>query len=767
VSDNLGNTYSVVAAGLLSGLGSTRLYRADITNPGTLTAITIDQSPVFPTIAAVSAEFSGVGNTRFTGTATGGSAVTANAFPGGVNTASTTYTATDLWIGVFTQASSNTFARETTGASIPGSAEPIEEVLTTGGVGSSNRSCGMLYYTGASQVTSVALLGRFSGTATTFAVGAAVAQKVGGPTYNDSCSGSIICTGSCVDSYLKRIVNTDAPAGSIALAGSCVDSFTHGFSDAPSGRMAFSGACVDQRLKFYTDAPMGALALAGTATSIHTVHTVYNDAPAAGAIGIAGTRTEFRRCNDVPTGRLAFGGVAGERYANSVAVLGKLRMWGWPAETLPSGTPRPVGIPGDGVASANVVANPTVLRPDTFANYDVGDLLLLFVGGASESNVQIPPSSDWVQLAGVSTVGGNLLLYGKIADSLEVAPPVIVMGTSPGDAGSPVAARVASFRNLDLRDLSSVVEAAGLPQTVQSTSVVPTGQPITTISDNALVMSIGGRGRYPENYTSTRPPSGFGLVGNAFFTGSGDNALQIWAYMVKAQAGLVPTQNFMVTPMATSPVGSTGMMLAFKPVPVQVHSSTPSGSLPLSGSCANKHIFHDVCSGSLIAHADAPTARLPLAGTLAESNSRAVACSGVINITGSCAAQFRYHEEISGALRLSGDATDDYHVVVGDDHPLGTLDLSGVLSRASVFIDTTTGTLVLRGRASDAYLSDGEIDYSDGPDGGLRLTGWSIEPRPPGFESVTGRMVVSSIGRAVCAQNGRVLCNSPGRRVRA
>ena len=236
VTDNLGNSYSMVKAGATSNALS-RLYRADVTNPGTLTTITVTQSPSWNILAAIAVEFSAVGTVRFTGESLGGSSAVANAYPGGNNSSGSSYIASDLWIGAFAQNSQNTFAVETGGIALP-ALEPTPEARTTGG--GSNIAVGLLYYISAAPQSGVGILGRYSGATSIMAVGAAIEPKISGPTYNDARSGTIVVTGTRTESWVRRFIFTDAPAGAVALAGSVVESqvVRITYNDAPTGAIA-------------------------------------------------------------------------------------------------------------------------------------------------------------------------------------------------------------------------------------------------------------------------------------------------------------------------------------------------------------------------------------------------------------------------------------------------------------------------------------------------------------------------------------------------
>lgn len=176
VTDNLGNTYSLVGSQSNAGAVAVRLWRSDVTTGGTLTTITLSH-PTTTARAAIAVEFSGCGATQSpVGTDTETSSNRSYAYPGGVvNT--TAQTIGNLWIGAYGAEAPNT---TTLTASAPtGSSMPTVAQGTTGGGSTSNVTCGLSYII--STTTTVDSLSANTATGTnTAAVGAAVIPAAAG-----------------------------------------------------------------------------------------------------------------------------------------------------------------------------------------------------------------------------------------------------------------------------------------------------------------------------------------------------------------------------------------------------------------------------------------------------------------------------------------------------------------------------------------------------------------------------------------------------------
>jgi hypothetical protein len=767
VTDNLGNSYVQVAVGGTGNI-STRLYRADITNPGTLTTITIDQPPGWNIYAGIAVEFSGVGALRFTGSANAGNFNVGNAYPGGVVSATSNYAAGDLWIGAWAQKSPNTFAVETGGIALPAQ-EPTAEQRTTGGTASTNVSLGLLYYTSASPQSGVGLVGRFSATGDMGAVGAAIAGKISGPTYNDVCSGSIVFTGTVVESWKQGLTNTDVPAaGSLALGGSVIESSGKGYTDARTGALAFSGTKTEGMAR--ADAPSGRIAFSGTASDVWFIHVVHNDAP-TGAIGIAGTRTETWRCNDKPTGRVTIVGTTGESAVFRQSVTGRVQMWGWAARSIPASTPQPVGIPGALAESANIVVNPTVLHPAIPSGYQVGDVLICFSASGSGASLNVGAVTPGWTVVTVD-LAPRLHLIAKIAESLEELPPTLTYGTSPGGSGYPSMARIVAFRNLDTRDLTQIADVIGAQSTLSSVTQMAGGAALTTVYDNDLVLSLSKRDASGSISGRIIPPAGFGMV-TWDLTGSGENLASAWAYQVKKPVGQIAAPVFGVSTTDQTPYGTVGVAVALKAAAVDEHVSTPSGTLSLTGSRVERKIYTDKPTGSIgivgtavesQRHRPLVAGRLALSGAVQESWRHVGACAGSITLLGTVDDAWLLIDRPTGAIAVTGSAVDDYTVNF-TDACTGVLRLMGVAATELVLQDAPAGVFKLGGTRSEFITIEDAIFYDDFPAGLVELDGRlvfvdeSIMPGRPGrivYGIETGRIV-----RAV--EPGRLVENLTGR----
>lgn len=780
VTDNLGNTYSLISAQQSASVVVGRLYRADITNPGTLTAITISQTPGFPVFGAIAVEFSGVGTQRFTG---GMAAVASaiNAYPG-TNTSTTgTYTAGDLWIGAYAQRSSNTFGSGG-GTSPLAAVEPTAEQRTTGSSSGTNVSVGLLYYISASGATG-ALQGTFSASADAGAAGAVFAARVGGPTFNDTVAGAIVFTGTRVESWrhnyidagtgafalagtvvesnVVRIIYTDSRSGSLVFTGSVVESAGKTFTDARTGSLALSGTISESFLR--ADAPSGSVALSGTAADVWFIHVAYSDAP-AGSIGIAGAATEIRRGNDNPVGQFAIAGTATEGIRRVEApVTGDFQLYGWAAKTLSSVTPRPVGIPGAMVRSGSIIVQPQLLRPPMPKNYAVGDLIICF-GAAQGSASLTSVSPGWTRIP-------NTPLVAKVAQSLEEQSPVLTFNTDPGGSGSPVAARAVAFRAVDTSDMATVADVVGVADFQSLVAASTGGKAITTPQDNDLVLSLTNR-EIGASLNRYNPPSGFGLV-TWDFVDSGVRMSFAWAYQAKHPQGAVAAPVFSVSTSDPTSYQTAGIVVALKALPSLTFTDAATGMVQLSGSNVEHWGHKETPQGTLPfagtvvesydAHRPESIGRLPLTGTVQESWTHTGARTGSIALTGSVIENYYFVDVVAGAVSVSGAVEESWQWNIFDDCS-GRLRLSGSVSYRIVFNDSVSGRVNMRGTKSEFIEIEGEIFYDDFTTGAIELEGRVVFVNESITPGRNGR-IVGALGSGRIVKNlgaGRTVGNLTG-----
>jgi hypothetical protein len=803
LSDNLGNTYSPVfdKSGLQTGTSC--LYRADVTKPGTLTAITLATSG-FTQYAGIAVEFSGVGALRgspsFSATTDNTQYPAVNAVPGGALANTAPYQAGDLWIGVFNQASALAFASDT-GSSAVAAAEPSPEQATAG------NSVGLLYYLSPSGLAAARLAGRWSSSAFALAIGAVFQSVPTGIINNDVVAGAIVLTGTRVETW-KRAFN-DAPSGPLALSGTSVDKSGRGFVDSPAGSLAFTASIVESFRRAFNDARTGALPLAGTAVDSWILRHVFIDAR-TGGLPLSGLAVDSwavpKNFSDSPVGTLALAGTCNATYARKEAVngsiaitgsvvehpgygdkpVGRIQLWDWAAEH-PSNVPRPVGIPGalatsvlHGTFGTGAVVNPTVLRPSPGSGYAIGDLLICFaaVNSATPSGLTAV-SSGWtaskVPPAGVGETPHRLYLVTKPAESLDEPPPTLTFTTTPGVGGTPAMARIVAFRGLDTVNLVDVISVSDVNT---GPGVAVGGRPITTTLPNDLLLSVSDVLDDAAAHT-VQPPTGFTML-TWDAVDSGRGMLGGWAYQVKTAPGVAPTPAFTLSGSQTNVSGGIQFALRAARVVGTIalsgsvqerygHTRSVAGSLRLAGSRVEGKSYADkpqgavAVAGSVVERYLPPTVdgTLPLTGTVQESWSHVGAFTGRIAFSGTVVEERFFDDQISGSLAVTGTSKDSLE---HDDVCKAVLALVGVVSERFAFNVYPRGTVKLVGRNSEFVTIEGAIFYDDFPGGLLPINGRTVfvdyTPEP----GRSGRVIPGFGGRVVRGSDtGRAVGNLTGR----
>ena len=787
-ADNLGNTYALVKSTYSANGYGAFLWRANITNPGTLTTITITH-PAQSTRAAIAVEMSGVGALRNASFGdVFGQTDHPSLFPGPNEGSTATYVADDLWLGVLVYRNSTSdVVPYTSGDSIPSSEPTPQQAIGT------NRGIALFYYTSPTGLASRRMLASYAdfGSREYISVGAAIQAAPTGPKYNDVATGAIVFTGTVVESWQRGIVISDAPTGAVALGGSVVESsyVRTVYADAPTGTFVFTGSAVESVGKGFTDArsgtvllsgsrtekfnradaPSGVYALKGTRTESWFIRTVYNDAP-TGSIGFAGTRTESYIYR--PAGRLPISGTCVERNTHTRAATGAIKSHGWAAEPTPASAPRPVGVPGDLVTSAPTVANPTILRPPTGSGYEPGDVLICFAAGfqgavLAQQPENLPPG--WT----IGRAGTDpLYLLGKVAESTEEPPPTLIFSTIAGGGGTPVMARIVAFRNLDTRDMASIADVVGNVNNLTSAGQSAGGAAITTEYDNDLVLSLTRR-QVGAQVNRLNPPAGFGLVSWAFID-SGQRMTTGWAYQVKRPAGLVAAPLFGVSTPDGTQYQTFGVAIALKATAVEEHHSTPSGTIKLAGSRVERRGYVEKPSGRIVvtgavaaeSHAHRPqiTGTLKLSGTVQESWSHIAAVAGSMALSGTVREAERFSDAVTGDLVVAGTVEERYRLN-NFDTCSGVLRLAGVWSEQLVISDDADGRLRLSGSKSEFITIDDAIFYDDFPADALEIDGRIVFVNEIVLPGRGGRVVYGiQTGRIVRAiEPGRVVGNLTGR----
>ena len=146
----------------------------------------------------------------------------------------------------------------------------------------------------------------------------------------------------------------------LALGGSVIESSGKGYVDARAGTLALSGTKTENRA--HSNAPSGSVALSGTAVDSWSIRTVYNDAPVGRLESLALVLSHIATTIAPLVVSLFLAQLVRARSSGSRSSA-ECRCWGWAARSIPASTPQPVGIPGALAEAANIVVNPTVLRP--------------------------------------------------------------------------------------------------------------------------------------------------------------------------------------------------------------------------------------------------------------------------------------------------------------------------------------------------------------------------------------------------------------------
>jgi hypothetical protein len=642
--------------------------------------------------------------------------------------------------------------------------------------------------------------------AATFGFNGSTAQSLGvmvalkpaplGIINNDTASGAIGLTGTCVDGYTKLVAYVDTPAGVVAFAGSVIESSvisgpryidaptgslpltgtlarTGSFTDARTGALPLSGSRIERR--GYTDASSGALKLAGTAVDSYATQKVYTDAPTGTIALTRGPGNESLRRLDKPNGTLSVAGTRTESaiYRRFDKPAGRIQLFGR-AVQLSLRAPYPVGIPGE--AAVATLLGPTVtLLPPTGSGYAVGDVLLCFTTNEPGAHLQDTDPPGWTRLLNLSSqqTGGNaqLVIFARVAESVVEPAPTIVWDTP---ANNTVAyAQVTAFRGLS-QNLSTITDVIGAPSIVTFShyyALMAGGQQITTLADYDLVLSLaqedGGSAIVPV------PPPDFSLVGPPTKANYG-SLTAAWAYQIKHPAGVVPAPIFTVE--GDPDWDTLGVMIALKPVPVEAQTSAPSGRLPLAGTCIAKHVYPDRPAvgvikllGSIKTETSVgkskPTGTFALSGSVAETWKHAGQCGGTIRLSGQASEGYSYSDTLTSTIPVTGTASDDYHIFVGDDKPIGRLTFTGVIVGWHGGEDSANGIVKLGGIKSEFITIEGAIFYDDFPGGLLILNGRAVfvdyTPEP----GRDGRIVTAfGAGRVVRSlDTGRAVGNLTGR----
>jgi hypothetical protein len=629
-TDNLGNAYSLVKTTInANGFGS-HLFRADVTNPGMLTTITITH-PGCTRRAGLAVEFSGVSTLRSVNAGSlQGSTTDISAYPGSANTTLANYVANDLWIGSYAFLGAISGFAAKVGADSVAAVEPTPELQ----VPTNNVGIGFLYYTSDTALTSRRLLATIGATSRDYAaVGAAYQMVATGPKYND------------------------APAGTLTLSGTCVDDWKTGagFSDAPVGALAFGGTSIDARTA--GDAPSGSLILSGTATDDY-------------AVGVT-------RYNDAPVGTLALSG----KLIASVAFIKSL--FAGSAKNLDTKIILSGNAPVRAGQTIFVAMGTSEVGDATTVTDNLGNQYSLLKGGWSSfvrANLfRADVVSDGVLTSITIDQPPNANVYGAIAVLFAGVGPVRALGNA--DTGSDTTFNgypggssgiTADYLPGDLWIAAFAQQSTGTFGGSGGVSTEPTPEQKTSGGATNTNISVGLLYRISEKPI------------NAAMLGGYSSAFQ-GASIGAAIAPLLPpgpSNNDVVSGQITL----TGSVIESN-VHVTVYNDAPAGTLALGGSVARQSTSTDATSGALVLsgtaagkheHFDAPGGVLALSGSATDSwlihTGYDDAPTGAISILGSATELRRGNDRPAGVLAMGGTVAE---AITWRNTPSGTIRAHG------------------------------------------------------------------------------------------
>ena len=783
VTDNLGNVYSQVAGGVGSEVVGARLFRADVTKPGTLTAINIGQ-PDAVTIGAMSAEFSGVGPVRGTGTIAEDNNNYTNVYPGGSASTFAPYLAGDLWIGVASVKSNFTFVATGSGANAA-SSEPTPEQAGTG------CSVGWLYYiAGVNSSGNIRMVGTWSSFRASVGAGVAFQPAAVAIVYNDAPSGSIAFTGTRVESW--RRVYTDAFSGSVALSGAIIESVSKIYSDAQAGSIALGGSVSESNsvTRIYTDSPAGAIAFTGSVVESTSSKTVYTDTP-AGVLRLAGSATDSAKNNyiDVVAGALLLAGSAKE-LVGKPGVLFVQALFAGNAK----GTGAPLVLSGNKVVSAgntifvafgSTAANdPLPTITDNLGNsYSSIGARATGVGRTALYRADVKNSGTLTAITVDQPPGDRA--YGAIAAEFANAGLVRGIGFSSAPAGDyrnayPGGDAVLGLAGTDIDDYipgdlwigafqqSSVATFGAAPGSGKVAAVEPSPEQRTAGGTAVTNTSVG-----LLYYTSSTPQTA-ALVGRYSAPGQGYGVGAAVALRVGVVGSIQLTGSVSVRHVFADTRAGT-LALSGTCVTKRVRSDAPSGRIALSGSAVDvwfiRTVHIDAPTGTVgitgtsvdfPGHLSKPAGRIAISGTATRTETHDSAPSGSLPLTGSSTAKRRYVDSPEGALELAGAAEDGREIA---DVSVGVLRLIGVASESLAVSTHVDGTVRLAGRNSEFITIDDDIFYDDFPGGLLEFAGKVVVVNEAIQPGRSGRIVRAlETGRIVRhLESGRVVGNLTGR----
>jgi hypothetical protein len=292
-----------------------------------------------------------------------------------------------------------------------------------------------------------------------------------------------------------------------------------------------------------------------------------------------------------------------------------------------------------------------------------------------------------------------LALFAKVAASTsETAPSVVWSGLTTGTSGTPVAAAVAAFTDLDNAALPSLVDVTGtVANGAASTSTSAGGNGITTVGAQDLVLSLTTR--LDDVFASPAPPPGFAAppgftrATDALGTLSGSDFAMCWAYQVKSPAGAIAAPNFVLT--GASSFASSGVMIALKgltPPDAPLYETSIDNFNRANGllDATGNWVLTPLAGG---AATDLRVISNQLGATVSSSNQEAYTTTAIDNSSGNCDVLID-----CAAAFVSGGNTVNLSFLITNP---GTANWSGYRATLSIPGHTATLTRIANGSIVD------------------------------------------------------------------
>lgn len=179
-------------------------------------------------------------------------------------------------------------------------------------------------------------------------------------------------------------------------------------------------------------------------------------------------------------------------------------------------------------SSAAVMDNNASVTPTLPAGIAAGDLLLILASIRNSGTGTVNTPAGWTALV----TSGNMVLLGRRYVAGDTAPTITFAG---GVANADTLAQMAAFRNTELLPDASTSQLNASAQNVAYPALTAPG-------DNHLLIVAG----WKQDDWATAVLGGSTQIGAPFST-AGDDAGQVWNYLIETAAGNVTANVFTVT----------------------------------------------------------------------------------------------------------------------------------------------------------------------------------------------------------------------------